>query len=162
MAPAWLKNLSMSGPSHYRRCPSGGPGWRSCRPGLPTRKWRRVVRNMTFTIGWRRSQGYRDWVSATTPVLWNEQTGEVIPLKDITQAPAGTWWLRRRVTLPVSSHPLFLTVPVQIGRTRHAQRAVKGVLVFLRGSHVSEHNLLRNGNGPSGLSELQSWTRGVF
>jgi hypothetical protein len=55
-------------------------------------------------------------MSARTPVLWNAQTGKVVPLKDIGQAPAGTWWLRRRLTLPVSSHPLFLTIPVRIGR----------------------------------------------
>jgi hypothetical protein len=72
--------------------------------------------NIAFTIGWRQSQGYREWMSARIPVLWNAQTGEVVPLKDLRQAPAGTWWLRRRLTLPVSSHPLFLTIPVRIGR----------------------------------------------
>ncbi len=86
---------------------------------------------MAFALGWRRAQGYRDWVSATTPVLWNEQTGEVVPLEEISRAPAGTWWLRRRVTLPVSSHPLFLTVPVQIGRTPSSSTRRHGVACIL-------------------------------
>jgi hypothetical protein len=92
---------------------------------------------MTFTIGWRRAQGYRDWVSATTPVLWNKQTGEVVPLEEISRAPAGTWWLRRRVTLPVSSHPLFLTAPVQLGRTPSHPTRKHGSASILEGRIAS-------------------------
>jgi hypothetical protein len=94
---------------------------------------------MTFTIGWRRAQGYRDWVSATTPVLWNEQTGEVVPLEEISRASASTWWLRRRMTLPVSSHPLFLTVPVQLGRTpAHPTRKHGSASILERPTRLQE------------------------
>lgn len=59
---------------------------------------------------WRRLRNFRRWKKATTPMLLNADTGELLPLSNITAPPAGKWMLRRPLTLPGSPVPLFLEV----------------------------------------------------
>ena len=59
---------------------------------------------------WRRLRNFRRWKKATTPMLLNADTGELIPLTSFTAPPEGKWLLRRPLTLPGSPVPLFLEV----------------------------------------------------
>ena len=66
---------------------------------------------MGFVNHWRRLKKYRQWRDSDMPVLLNEQTGELRRLS--SAAPdelEGRWLLRRPLTLPESSKPLFLTI----------------------------------------------------
>ena len=67
---------------------------------------------MGLSWTWRRFRNFRRWKKATTPMLLNADTGELLPLSSYT-APApspGKWMLRRPLTLPGSPVPLFLEV----------------------------------------------------
>ena len=59
---------------------------------------------------WRRLWNFRRWKKATTPMLLNADTGELLPLSSFTAPPKGKWMLRRPLTLPGSPVPLFLEV----------------------------------------------------
>jgi len=73
---------------------------------------------------WRRFSTFRHWKQATTPMLLNTETGELVPFTGLTRPGVepkslslskrhhltGNWVLRRRLTLPESTRPLFLTV----------------------------------------------------
>ncbi|HKT34715.1 MAG TPA: hypothetical protein VJR03_07770 [Nitrospira sp.] len=59
---------------------------------------------------WRRLWNFRRWKKATTPMLLNADTGELLPLSSHTTPPSGKWMLRRPLTLPGSPVPLFLEV----------------------------------------------------
>lgn len=59
---------------------------------------------------WRRLWNFRRWKRATTPMLLNADTGELLPLSSFTAPPTGKWMLRRPLTLPGSPVPLFLEV----------------------------------------------------
>ncbi len=59
---------------------------------------------------WRRLWNFRRWKKATTPMLLNPDTGELLPLSSHTAPPTGKWLLRRPLTLPGSPVPLFLEV----------------------------------------------------
>lgn len=59
---------------------------------------------------WRRLRNFRRWKKATTPMLLNADTGELLPLSSFTAPPKGKWMLRRPLTLPGSPVPLFLEV----------------------------------------------------
>lgn len=59
---------------------------------------------------WRRLWNFRRWRKATTPMLINADTGELLPLSSHTAPPNGKWMLRRPLTLPGSPVPLFLEV----------------------------------------------------
>ena len=59
---------------------------------------------------WRRLWNFRRWKKATTPMLLNADTGELLPLSTHTAPPDGKWLLRRPLTLPGSPVPLFLEV----------------------------------------------------
>ena len=59
---------------------------------------------------WRRFRNFRRWKKATTPMLLNAETGELIPISSYTAPPEGKWMLRRPLTLPGSPVPLFLEV----------------------------------------------------
>lgn len=67
-------------------------------------------RNMALSGRWRRLWNFRRWKKATTPMLLNAETGELIPLSSYTAPPEGKWMLRRPLTLPDSPVPLFLEV----------------------------------------------------
>jgi len=45
-------------------------------------------------------------------MLLNADTGEVIPFSSYTAPPTGKWMLRRPLTLPGSTLPLFLETPL--------------------------------------------------
>ena len=45
-------------------------------------------------------------------MLLNADTGEIIPFSSYTPLPAGEWMLRRPLTLPGSTLPLFLETPL--------------------------------------------------
>ena len=45
-------------------------------------------------------------------MLLNADTGEVIPFSIYTAPPTGKWMLRRPLTLPGSTLPLFLETPL--------------------------------------------------
>ena len=67
---------------------------------------------MALSQMWRRMWNFQRWKKATTPMLLNAGTGEVIPFS-IDNAPTkGTWVLRRPLTLPESTLSLFLEVPL--------------------------------------------------
>ena len=61
---------------------------------------------------WRRLWNFQRWKNATIPMLINAGTGEVIPFSSNTAPTEGKWVLRRPLTLPGSSQPLFLEVPL--------------------------------------------------
>lgn len=62
---------------------------------------------------WRRLRNFRRWKKATIPMLLNADTGELIPFSIYTTAlPTGKWMLRRPLTLPGSTLPLFLETPL--------------------------------------------------
>jgi len=60
---------------------------------------------------WRRLRNFVRWKKATTPMLLNADTGELIPFSIYTMRPTGKWMLRRPLTLPGSTLPLFLETP---------------------------------------------------
>ena len=57
---------------------------------------------------WLRLRNFRRWKKATTPMLLNADTGELIPFSIYTPPLTGKWMLRRPLTLPGSTLPLFL------------------------------------------------------
>ncbi len=65
---------------------------------------------MALSWTWRRFRNFRRWKKATTPMLLNADTGELIPISTYTAPPEGKWMLRRPLTLPGSPVPLFLEV----------------------------------------------------
>ncbi len=65
---------------------------------------------------WRRLRNFFRWKKATTPMLLNPDTGELMPLSGYTAPPKGKWVLRRPLTLPESTLPLFLETPLTRGR----------------------------------------------
>ena len=65
---------------------------------------------MALSGTWRRLWNFRRWKKATTPMLLNAETGELVPLSNNTAPPEGKWMLRRPLTLPDSPVPLFLEV----------------------------------------------------
>ena len=73
---------------------------------------------------WRRLRNFRRWKKATTPMLLNADTGELLPLSTYAAPPEGKWMLRRPLTLPGSPVPLFLEARGIPGRKRsHAESA---------------------------------------
>jgi hypothetical protein len=67
---------------------------------------------MALSQMWRRLRNFRRWKKATTPMLLNADTGELIPFSTDTAPPTGKWMLRRPLTLPGSTLPLFLETPL--------------------------------------------------
>ena len=67
---------------------------------------------MALSQMWRRLRNFQRWKKATTPMLLNADTGELIPFSSFTAAPTGKWMLRRPLTLPGSMLPLFLETPL--------------------------------------------------
>ena len=61
---------------------------------------------------WQRLRNFQRWKKATTPMLLNADTGELIPFSSYTAPPTGKWMLRRPLTLPGSTLPLFLETPL--------------------------------------------------
>ncbi|MEW6248538.1 MAG: hypothetical protein AB1555_17790 [Nitrospirota bacterium] len=70
---------------------------------------------MAFEWTWRVFRAYRKWKQATTPVLLNTETGELIGFDTYTTPGKGNWVLRRPLTLPGSTLPLFLTAKLSKG-----------------------------------------------
>src|SRR4029078_2743807 len=66
---------------------------------------------MALTRMWRRLRNFVRWKKATTPMLLNADTGELIPFSIYTAPPTGKWMLRRPLTLPGRTLPLFLETP---------------------------------------------------
>ena len=67
---------------------------------------------MALSRMWRRLRNFLRWKKATTPMLLNADTGELIPFSSYTAPPTGKWILRRPLTLPESTLPLFLETPL--------------------------------------------------
>jgi len=65
---------------------------------------------MALSRMWRRLRNFLRWKKATTPMLLNADTGELIPFSSYTAPPRGKWMLRRPLTLSESTLPLFLEV----------------------------------------------------
>jgi hypothetical protein len=88
---------------------------------LPTSTLKRFGgTNMALSWSWRRLKNFRRWKKATTPVLLNAETGELISFSGYTAPPDGKWMLRRPLTLPGSPVPLFLearSIPVRTKRS---------------------------------------------
>jgi hypothetical protein len=61
---------------------------------------------------WIRLRNFVRWKKAITPMLLNADTGELIPFSTYTAPPTGKWMLRRPLTLPGSTLPLFLETPL--------------------------------------------------
>ena len=80
---------------------------------------------------WRRIRNFRRWKKATTPMLLNADTGELIPLSTYAAPPEGKWLLRRPLTLPGSPVPLFLEVrgiPMRKKRSTAEQTASSALI----------------------------------
>jgi hypothetical protein len=67
---------------------------------------------MALSRMWQRLRNFQRWKKATTPMLLNDDTGELIPFSSYTAPPTGKWMLRRPLTLPGSTLPLFLETPL--------------------------------------------------
>ena len=67
---------------------------------------------MALSRMWRRLRNFQRWKKATTPMLLNPDTGELIPFSRYTAPSTGKWILRRPLTLPGSTVPLFLETPL--------------------------------------------------
>jgi hypothetical protein len=67
---------------------------------------------MALSRMWRRMRNFLRWKKATTPMLLNADTGELIPFSSYTALPTGKWMLRRPLTLSESTLPLFLETPL--------------------------------------------------
>ncbi len=67
---------------------------------------------MALSWMWRRLRNFQRWKKATTPMLLNSDTGELIPFSSYTAPSTGKWMLRRPLTLPGSTLPLFLETPL--------------------------------------------------
>ena len=83
---------------------------------------------MALSWTWRRFRNFRRWKKATTPMLLNADTGELVPLSSFTAPPQGKWMLRRPLTLPGSPVPLFLEVrgiPIPVRKKREVEPAVQ-------------------------------------
>jgi hypothetical protein len=79
---------------------------------------------MVLVQAWRRLRNFRRWKKATTPMLLNTDTGELIPFTNYTGVlPTGKWMLRRPITLPGSPVPLFLEAPLIPGDPAGRKRA---------------------------------------
>jgi hypothetical protein len=65
---------------------------------------------MALARMWPRLRNFLRWKKATTPMLLNTDTGELIPFSSYTALPTGKWMLRRPLTLSESTLPLFLEV----------------------------------------------------
>ena len=70
---------------------------------------------MALSRMWRRLPNFQRWKKSTTPMLLNADTGELIPFSSYTAPPTGKWMLRRPLTLPGSTLPLFLETPLMRG-----------------------------------------------
>ena len=70
---------------------------------------------MTLSRMWLRLRNFQRWKKTTTPMLLNADTGELIPFSSYTAPPTGKWMLRRPLTLPGSTLPLFLETPLMRG-----------------------------------------------
>jgi len=78
---------------------------------------------MALVRTWRRWRNFRRWKKATTPMLLNRDTGELIPFASYTALSAGKWMLRRPLTLPGSPVPLFLEASLIPGDLAGRKRA---------------------------------------
>jgi hypothetical protein len=78
---------------------------------------------MALARMWRRVRNFLRWKKATTPMLLNTDTGELIPFSSYTAPPTGKWMLRRPLTLPGSTLPLFLETPLIPGDLAGRKRA---------------------------------------
>ena len=63
---------------------------------------------------WLRFVNYLRWRVAKTPVLLNPDTWELLHVSSLRNLPKGTWLLRRPLTLPESTMPLFLGARVSL------------------------------------------------
>jgi len=70
---------------------------------------------MAISQMWRRLWNFQRWKKATTPMLLNAGTGEVIPFSSDVAPANGKWVLRRPLTLPESTIHLFLELPLVPG-----------------------------------------------
>ena len=62
---------------------------------------------------WLRLRNFRRWKKATTPMLLTPDTGELLPFSIYTPTlPTGKWMLRRPLTLPGSTLPIYLETPL--------------------------------------------------
>jgi len=61
---------------------------------------------------WRRLRNFLRWKKATTPMLLNADTGELIPFSSYSVPPSGKWKIRRPLTLSESTLPLYLEFPL--------------------------------------------------
>jgi hypothetical protein len=82
---------------------------------------------------WIRLRNFVRWKKATTPMLLNADTGELIPFSIYTAPPTGKWMLRRPLTLPGSTLPLFLETPLVSGDLAGQKRVAA--------SHASPHQV---------------------
>ena len=78
---------------------------------------------MALSQMWRRMWNFQRWKKATTPMLLNAGTGEIIPFSIDTAPTKGKWVLRRPLTLPESTLSLFLEVPLSSAGTAGMKNA---------------------------------------
>jgi hypothetical protein len=56
----------------------------------------------------RRLRAYYAWKRSRSPLLWNEDTGELMRWQGLSELPSGRWWFKRPLTLAGSTRMLFL------------------------------------------------------
>ena len=67
---------------------------------------------------WRRLWTHQPCADFTKPILINPRTGERIAFTDSMEPPNGKWVLRRPLTLPESTSPLFIISLLNRDRSR--------------------------------------------
>ena len=67
---------------------------------------------------WRRLWAHQPCADFTKPILINPRTGERIAFTDSMEPPKGKWVLRRPLTLPESTSPLFIISLLNRDRSR--------------------------------------------
>lgn len=118
-----------SRPRWHRSCSSASPGVevppRTLSSYVACNQPLTVLESMPMALFrmWRRVQNFQRWKKTTIPMLLNVDTGEVLPFSSYTAPPSGKWILRRPLTLPESTLPLFLEAPLIPGGLAVRKRA---------------------------------------
>ncbi len=66
---------------------------------------------------WLRFGNYLRWRRAQSPTLLHPDTWALVTCSTPASAPPGTWWLRRRLDVPVSTARLYVTALISIPTT---------------------------------------------
>ena len=61
---------------------------------------------------WQRWKNWLEWRKMHSPVVFNEDTGEVSRLTSYAELPGGHWLMKRPLSLPESYKPLYVVARI--------------------------------------------------